>query len=77
MDQQGADHSENFIESLRNDISRDLKILSDSFGEDSAKALDRFVISRVTLSLAEMMPQIIEYLDRNQVNYLDKNQVNY
>ncbi len=69
MGQQGADHSENFIESIRNDIIRDLKILSESLGEDAAKALDRFVISRVTLSLAEMMPQIIEYLDRNQVNY--------
>lgn len=69
MGQQGADHSENSIESLRNDIIRDLKILSDSFGEDAAKALDSFVISRVTLSLAEMMPQIIAYLDRNQVNY--------
>jgi hypothetical protein len=69
MGQQGADHSENFVESLRNDIIRDLKILSESLGEDTVKALDRFVISRVTLSLAEMMPQIIEYLDRNQVNY--------
>jgi hypothetical protein len=69
MSQRGADYSENYIESLRNDISTDLKILSDKFGEDITKALDRFVISRVTLSLAEMMPQIIEYLDRDNVTY--------
>jgi hypothetical protein len=69
MSQRGADYSENYIKSLRNDISTDLKILSDKFGEDVTKALDRFVISRVTLSLAEMMPQIIEYLDRDNVTY--------
>ena len=69
MSQRGTDYSENYIESLRNDISTDLKILSDKFGEDVTKALDRFVISRVTLSLAEMMPQIIEYLDRDNVTY--------
>ena len=69
MSQKGDDYSDNYIASLRNDISTDLKILSDIFGEDATKALDHFVISRVTLSLAEMMPQIIEYLDRNNVNY--------
>jgi len=69
MNQKGDDYSDNYIASLRNDISTDLKILSDIFGEDATKALDHFVISRVTLSLAEMMPQIIEYLDRNNVNY--------
>ena len=73
MSQRGADYSENYIKSLRNDISTDLKILSDNFGEDVTKALDRFVISRVALSLAEMMPQIIEYLDRANVNYQDVN----
>ena len=69
MSQKGDDYSDNYMESLRNDISTDLKILSDTLGEDATKALDHFVISRVTLSLAEMMPQIIEYLDRNNVNY--------
>lgn len=69
MSQRGEDYSENYIESLRNDIITDLKILSDNFGEDVTKALDRFVISRVALSLAEMMPQVIEYLDRDNVNY--------
>ncbi|HXY88483.1 MAG TPA: hypothetical protein VEG44_08585 [Candidatus Acidoferrales bacterium] len=69
MNQKGDDYSDNYIASLRNDISTDLKILSDIFGEDATKALDHFVISRVTLSLAEMIPQIIEYLDRNNVNY--------
>jgi len=69
MSQRGADYPEDYIKSLRNDISADLKILSDNFGEDITKALDRFVISRVTLSLAEMMPQIIEYLDRDNVTY--------
>lgn len=69
MSQGGADHSEDYIKSLRDDISTDLKILSDNFGEGVTKALDRFVISRVTLSLAEMMPQIIEYLDRDNVTY--------